>query len=126
MQAILLSIRPNFADLILDKKKCYEFRRVIFKSPDVRRVILYSSSPVQKIVGEFEVDIVLSKCIRKLWRETRQSAGIEKAYYDSYFKGKTVGHAIKIKSVKPYKKPKCLKRTYGIERPPQSFMYINK
>lgn len=124
MHQVLLSIKPEFADLIFTKEKQYEFRRVIFKSPNVRRVVVYSSSPVQKVVGEFEIERVLTKSVNALWRTTRERAGINRAYYRSYFAGKEIGHAIKITSVKKYKHPQCLKSEYGIEHPPQSFIYL--
>lgn len=124
MHAILLSVKPEFADLIFAKKKKFEFRRVIFKSTKVRRVVVYSSSPVQKVVGEFEIDDVLFDCVRSLWRTTRKRAGIGKAYYDSYFADREIGYAIKIKSPQKYDRPRCLKNRYGIEHPPQSFMYL--
>ena len=124
MRKILLSIKPEFAERIFSEDKQYEFRRVVFKSPDVRRVVVYSSSPVRKVIGEFEIDHVMSKCVRALWRDTHKYAGIHKSYYDSYFAGKKIGHAIKIKSVQKYKRPRCLKKRYGIEHPPQSFIYL--
>ena len=124
MRKILLSIKPEFADLIFSKKKQYEFRRVIFKSPDVRRVVVYSSHPVKKVVGEFEIEDVVSKCVNALWRETSKYAGIGKSCYESYFTGKKIGHAIKIKSVRKYKRPQCLESKYGIKHPPQSFIYL--
>ena len=123
---ILLSIKPEFVALIFEKKKGYEFRRAIFKSESVKKVVIYSSSPVQKVVGEFEIEQVLSKSVKKLWRETKGFAGVGKEYYDSYFAGKDMGHAIKIKpkSVEEYKIAKCLKKDFGIAHPPQSFRYL--
>jgi predicted transcriptional regulator len=32
--------------------KKYEFRKVVFKNPKVKTVVVYASSPVQKVIGE--------------------------------------------------------------------------
>jgi len=79
---ILLSIKPKYAEMILSGEKKYEFRRSIFKNPNVRKVVIYASSPVSKVVGEFEVDDILSFDIAKLWLLTMKYAGIDKEYYD--------------------------------------------
>jgi len=120
---VLLSIKPKYAEMILSGEKKYEFRRTIFKETDVKKIVIYASSPVSKVIGEFEVDDILSFDITELWLLTMDSAGIDKGYYDSYFSGKEVGHAIKVKNVKKYPKHKDL-REFNIKRAPQSFAYI--
>ena len=121
---ILLSIKPKYAEKILSGDKKYEFRRIIFKSRDVNKVIIYASSPVKKIVGEFDIEEILSLDIDLLWQETMSSSGISREFFDSYFNGKDFGHAIKVKNAKRFSKPLDL-AAYNIERPPQSFAYIN-
>ncbi len=51
-----MSIKPEFAFKIFDGEKKFEFRKVIFKNPDIRTVVVYASSPVQQVIGEFEID----------------------------------------------------------------------
>lgn len=48
----IFSIRPHFADAILDGSKTVELRTVAPKKA-VERIWVYSSSPVQRIVGFF-------------------------------------------------------------------------
>ena len=57
--------------------------------------------------------------------ELRKHSGISKEYFDSYFAEKEKGYAIKIKYLKKYRKPKCLKADFNISSPPQSFQYLN-
>lgn len=121
---VLLSIKPKYAEMILNGEKQYEFRRAIFKSPSVTKVILYASSPVRKVIGEFEIDCILSLDVAELWMRTMEYSGIDKGCYDSYFEGKDTGHAIKVKSVKRYSKHKELQE-FDIKHAPQSFAYIN-
>ena len=121
---VLLSIKPEFADKIFDGTKKVEFRRIIFKSNKITSIVVYASSPIQKIIGEFEVDSVLSGSPEYLWSETSEDAGISKSYFDQYFADRLIGYAIRIKSVNRYKVPLCLKLDFNISHPPQSFQYL--
>lgn len=121
---VLLSIKPEFAKAIFAGDKRYEFRRTIFKSEDVQKIIVYASSPVKKVIGEIRIEEIIKKSIYNLWKETKKEAGISHKYYKEYFKDKKMGYAIKIGNPKPYKKCKCLLNDLGIKHPPQSFIYI--
>lgn len=120
---IVLSIKPEFANKIFAGTKKYEFRRSIFKNPDIKTVIVYASSPVRKIIGEFEIDHILNHDVDTLWNITKEFSGISSDYFYQYFEEKEQGFAIKIKNVKLYKSPKCLKKDFNL-LPPQSFAYI--
>lgn len=121
---VLLSIKPEFAEKILLGEKKYEFRRTIFKNKSITKVVLYASSPVKKIIGEFEIDHILTEDIKALWDKTMESSGIDKKYYEDYFTGKTFGHAIKVKKVKRYQKYLDLSH-FNITHAPQSFVYLS-
>ncbi len=121
---ILLSIKPEYAELIFSGKKTFEFRRTIFKEQNVKTVVVYASSPVQKVIGEFQIDSILKLDLKNLWKLTKESAGIEEEFFYEYFINKTNGFAIKIAATKKYKKPLCLKEDFNLS-PPQSFLYLN-
>lgn len=123
--SVLLSIKPEFVEKIFSGLKRYEFRRVVFKSKNVSRVVVYASSPVQRVVGEFEVAGILALEAKKLWQQTKKYSGIAKDYFDCYFADKETAYAIKIKKVKRYATPKTLEDLRPSIRPPQSFMYLN-
>ena len=120
---VLLSIKPEFADKIFSGEKKYEFRRVIFKNKEVTKVVVYVSSPVQKVVGEFEIEAILTDEIHALWEQTKKYAGISDTYFYDYFSDKEKGHAIQIKKTRKYKKPLCIKKDFDL-LPPQSFLYL--
>jgi len=120
---VILSIKPEFANKIFDGTKKYEFRRAIFKNPDVKKVVVYSSSPVQKIIGEFEIDCIISHELEKLWNKTKRYSGISEDFFLQYFGDKEQGFAIKIKNAKLYPTPKCIREDYNLF-PPQSFLYL--
>ena len=122
---VLLSIKPEYANKIFSGKKKFEFRKKIFKNLDVKTILVYSTMPVGMVIGEFQIDEILSKKPSDLWNETRIYAGVKKDFYDSYFNGSKLGYAIKVKNIKQYEVPRKLK-TLGVKQAPQSFLYIKK
>lgn len=120
---VLLSIKPEYADKIFEGTKKFEFRKILFKNPEVKTVVVYASSPVQKVIGEFEIENIISLAPELLWEETRRFSGISADFFFEYFADKAVAHAIKIKSTKKYKEPKSIQDDYN-SFPPQSFIYL--
>ncbi len=119
---VLLSIKPEFAEKIFEGTKKFEFRKGMF-AKDIRTVVVYASFPCQQVIGEFDVDTILSGDVDKIWQETKYSSGITEKFYRSYFTGKTKAYAIKIGNVRKYKHPKKL-TDLGIKKAPQSFVYL--
>ncbi len=122
---VLLSIKPEFAEMIFNGTKKYEFRRSIFKKRNVETVIVYASSPVQRVIGEFEIDTILYDDLENLWKETKEFSGISKDYFFEYFNNKKQGYAIKIKRTKRYEKDLSIKDDFNTI-PPQSFLYLKE
>ncbi|WP_409565227.1 ASCH domain-containing protein [Methylobacterium sp. J-078] len=120
---ILLSIKPEFAEKILKGEKRYEFRRAIHSNRSVDIVVIYMTAPIQKIVGEFRIDSILSDSPDKIWDKTHQFAGISRENYDIYFKSRKLAYALSIGSVTKYPIPIDPKLTMPSFTPPQSFMY---
>ena len=122
---VLLSIKPKFAKQIFDGSKKFEYRKAIFKNQDIKTVVVYASSPIQKVIGEFEIDCIINDSIADLWEKTKYSAGIDKDYFYQYFSEREVGYAIKIKKTRKYRKPLSIKEDFNLT-PPQSFIYLAK
>ena len=123
MMKVLLSIKPEFAERIFDGSKKYEFRKAIFKNPNIRTVVVYASSPVQLVIGEFDIETILIDAPEKLWEKTQEFSGISEEFFFNYFFERSVGFAIKIKKTRLYEKPRCLRKIYNLN-PPQSFCYM--
>jgi predicted transcriptional regulator len=122
---VLLSIKPEFAEKIFNGTKKYEFRRSVFKNQNVKTVIVYASSPIQRVIGEFEIDSIINDDLNALWKLTSDYSGISENYFFEYFKKKERGFAIKIKKTKLYDKTLSLKDDFNAT-PPQSFMYLEE
>lgn len=86
--------------------------------------MIYASSPVCRVVGEFSVDEVLDLALEPLWAQTASGAGIERSYFDSYFDGRETGYAIRVGRAKRYRIPRCLHQDLGVKHAPQSFCYL--
>lgn len=122
---VILSIKPYYAKKILNGEKTYELRRTIFKNPNIKKIIIYASSPISRIIGEFDIENIIHEELTQLWKTTKESSGVDKDFFDSYFKDKEKGYAIKVKSIKKYKESFDIKEKYGIVAP-QSFSYIDE
>ena len=119
---VLLSIKPEFANKIFEGTKRFEFRKSIFKK-EVKTVVVYASSPLQQVIGEFEIEQILHLDLDTLWELTRSESGISESFFYKYFEDKERGYAIEIKNVKKYEEPQNLKETYNLF-PPQSFWFL--
>ncbi|NVZ11546.1 ASCH domain-containing protein [Allochromatium humboldtianum] len=122
---VLLSIKPDYANRILDGTKRYEFRRRVHQDVRVRTVIIYATKPIGKVVGEFSIKNVHSDHPDSLWEKTKEFSGITKEFFSDYFRGRDVGHAIEVKTVKRYKKPKDLSEFLASGVAPQSYAYVS-
>ena len=120
---IVLSIKPEFAEKIFNGTKKFEFRKSIFKQTNIKSVLVYASSPVQMVIGEFEIEQIIKSDLETLWSLTKQDAGISKEFFLEYFSDKMDGYAIQVKAAKRFKKPRNLKEHYNLV-PPQSFAYL--
>lgn len=122
---VLLSIKPEYAHRILDGTKRYEFRRKIHRDPRVRTVVLYATKPLGKVVGEFSIKYVHSGHPDSLWEKTKEFSGITQQYFREYFHGRDIAHAIEVKTVKRYRKPKELREFLPSGTAPQSYAYVS-
>lgn len=120
---VLLSIKPEFVEKIFAGTKKYEFRKSLFKKYDIKYIVIYASAPVKRVVGEFEIDDILSDDVNIIWERTKKHSGITKTFYNSYFKRKKIANAIQIGHLTKYEIPKTLS-DYNIPQAPQSFCYI--
>ena len=121
---VLLSIRPRFAYAILEGTKTFELRRAVFRSSSVRKIVIYASSPVSLVIGEFTIDGILALEPNRLWAATASGVGIDQEFFDNYFSGREIGFAIKVRRPRRYAKPLRLEEHFGLSRPPQSLCYL--
>ena len=124
MSKILLSIKPKFADKIISGEKKFEYRTHIPARP-INSIVIYSTSPIGRIIGEVEVIDVISGSPSSLWERTKAESGISRAKYREYFKGKKRAYAFKLGQVNRFERDVCL-QNYGVTKAPQSFIYLSE
>ena len=122
----LLSIKPEYADLIFSGEKRFEYRKKVFSKEEIKRIVVYASSPLKKLIGEFEIGKIIRDTPESIWRKTADHAGIERKNFFKYFEGKNEGYAISIKRIIRYKTPINPKTVFPGFVPPQSFRYIRQ
>lgn len=66
MSTVLLSIKPEYAKVILDGQKEYEFRKRRCKT-GVNKIVFYSTAPESKVVGEAEIEDIIEGSPSKIW-----------------------------------------------------------
>ncbi|WP_061285580.1 hypothetical protein [Leptospira interrogans] len=103
-RVVFLPIKPEFAHKIINGEKNIEFRKK-FSNQNVETIVIYSSSPEQKIIGFAKIDFIVIDTPDSLWNQFSHQGGIDKTRFYTYFYGKVKGVGIKIKDVSKLKKP---------------------
>ena len=123
---LILSIKPQYAQMILDGSKRYEYRKMIPIRNDIDRVYIYATKPICRIVGEFTLDGIIADSPQKVWAATARHGGITEAFFNDYFKGKDKAYALKIGDVIKYDVPIDPKKVITDFTAPQNFMYTKE
>ena len=119
---MLISINPEHVENIFNGSKKYEYRKIRCKQ-DIDKIIIYSTYPIMKVVGEAKVEKILEDSPDNIWEETKKYSGIDLKFYQKYFKDRSKASAYKLTNIKKYSDPKELS-SYGIKSAPQSFVYV--
>ena len=122
MKALLLSIKPEYVEKILQGEKKFEYRKRLAKE-DVSYIYVYSTAPSMKVVASVHIEGHLSDSPTALWEKTKAAAGISRAKFRDYFRGCKTAYAYKLGKVEVFESPKNLS-DFGVSVAPQSFVYI--
>ena len=122
MSIILMSIKPEYVDKIFSGEKKYEYRKRLCKEK-IDTIIVYSSFPIQKVVGELKIKQVLYNKKSIIWDKTNRYGGITKTKYDKYYENYDCAVAFEIEKAILYDKQKDLK-DFNVRTAPQSYVYI--
>jgi predicted transcriptional regulator/DNA-binding XRE family transcriptional regulator len=125
---VVLSIRPEFSEKILQGVKTVELRRRFpVSAPRGTVAYIYSTSPVRALVGRAEITNVIKLPVTDIWKKFGHSASIKKSEFDAYFSGLNEGFALKFSNARALPRQldlSELRERFGFE-PPQSFLYAN-
>ena len=117
--ALLISIYPKYVEKIFAGCKTVELRKVNPRQASAGSLALvYSTSPVKKLVGTFEIETIVELPVAGLWERVKNHAGVSKEEFDDYYKSNKTGVGIFLKNPREFCSP------VGLDGPPpQSFRY---
>lgn len=123
--ALLLSIKPRFADAIFARKKRVELRRVKPRVGPGDLVLVYVTSPRCTLEGAFEVERVFAEHPAALWLHVEKQAGVTEREFQDYFKGRQIAYGIVIRRVWKLAPVPLSAMRKAMIRPPQSYHYLD-
>ena len=119
----LLSIHPEYVELMAAGKKKVEFRRTRFLRR-LTHVVVYSTSPEKRLAGYFEVEGVEIDSPESISRKYVDKGGISSERLSRYMKDATHAAAITIGNFHSFSK-KINLDDIGVLSPPRSFRYLD-
>ncbi|WDZ51564.1 ASCH domain-containing protein [Acinetobacter vivianii] len=125
---IVLSIKPQFTNLILDGSKTIEMRTKIGKNfINGATIIIYSSNPIKAIVATAKINKIQILKKNEITEEHLKKICISEQYFNDYMQEKENCYLIELKHVKKLGTPLHLKdlRKLGFTAP-QSFCYAKE
>jgi predicted transcriptional regulator/DNA-binding XRE family transcriptional regulator len=123
---VVFSIKPQFAESILEGRKTIELRRRFpVDVPNGTAALIYTSSPTRALTGVAEIDGVMRLAPEAIWKAFSADACIAREDFDAYFAGLEEGFAIRLAKARPLRRKvelSELRDRFSFE-PPQSFLY---
>ena len=85
--AAILSIKPIYANQILDGTKTIELRKSSMGLNTGDVILVYSSAPEQRIAFWFQIRSIEALAVDEMWNRYREAVGIKYEDFVEYFKG---------------------------------------
>ena len=123
---LLMSIKPVYAQKIKTKEKTIELRCSSPKVSPGDIIVVYESSPIQRVTTYCEIDSIISMPPAKLWEVVKEKAGVVRCAFEEYFSGKQEGVGICLKNVTTLSSPQPLSIISEDFYAPQSYRYISE
>lgn len=124
-RAVLLSVKPRFAEQIVSGTKKVEFRRSWAAQP-VGLAVIYASAPIQRLVCIVEVEGTVVASPASVWTKCRvRGPGLEQQELMQYFADKDQAYAVLLGDLVLPSKPVPPKPLFRGFRPPQSYRYLS-
>jgi predicted transcriptional regulator len=125
-RALLLSLRPRYADAILAGDKTVEIRRRPINAAIGTPIVLYASSPTRAVVGTARLAGVRICDPDTAWQQHYRDVGLSRAELDTYLDGATLAYLLLLRHVQSLNEPLPLRhlRQDAPFQPPQSFRYV--
>ncbi|MCP2243282.1 putative transcriptional regulator, contains an HTH and PUA-like domains [Lentzea aerocolonigenes] len=121
-----MSLRPRFADAILDGSKTVELRRTRVSAVPGTLIVIYASAPVMSVVGVATLDAVDIDRPAALWRRHKRELGLTRQEFDAYLEGAEIACGLQVREPRVLEEPYPLSwlRGHAGFQPPQSYRYL--
>lgn len=123
----LLSIRPRFAEALLDGSKTVEIRRRRANITSGSVCLVYATSPMRALVGAIRVQHTDTDTSDALWHRWGAQIGLERDEYDAYLANSSQPCAIVVDAATRFAGPvglQELRRRQHAFVTPQSYRFL--
>jgi predicted transcriptional regulator len=127
-RALLLSVRPHFAEKIITGAKSAEIRRQRLGVQPGTPVVIYATLPTAALIGTAQIAAVSSGRPAELWAVHHDQVGLSREEYDSYLEGASVAYILTLTDARRLHAPLTLShlRAAADFQPPRSFQYLTR
>jgi predicted transcriptional regulator len=127
-RAMLLSVRPRFAESILAGAKRAEIRRLRPAARPGTPVIIYATRPLGAVVGTAYIDSVCHGAPPILWEEYHSQMGVTQQEFERYLHGLSMAYLLILSDVHRLTCPLTLEdmRETAAFQPPRSYRYLDR
>ena len=128
MSQVILSLKPQYAELILSGEKTVELRNRIVHIEPGTVIWIYATMPVGGIVALAELDSVVHDTPAEIWFRYEKEMCIDRADFDSYIDNRESVSAVKLSSVRRLKHSVTLdwiRQSIGNFQPPQFYSRLS-
>ena len=128
MTQAIISLKPQYVELILSGKKTVELRNRIVRMEPGTVIWIYATRPVGGIVALAELDSVVHDTPAEIWVRYGREICIDRAHFDSYINNRESVSALILSSVRKLKQSVTLdwiRRSTGNFQPPQFYSRLS-
>lgn len=122
IKAIMISLEKSLIETIINDEKEVIFLKRLPVKP-VERVLIYSTKPIGKVIGEFDLKSTQRLSKTKAWNTYGSRSIFKRKEFDKYFESSKDVKLLEISGFILYRKPKSLEN-YKMIKGPSGFTYL--
>ena len=128
MTQAIISLKPNYGNLILSGDKTVELRNRVVRVIPGTKIWIYVTHPVSHIVAVADIGLVVHDRPSVIWNRFKREICIDKKHFDSYVGSRHCVSALVLSSVKKLNDPLTLdgiRQKVRTFHPPQFYTYLS-
>lgn len=127
MNQAIISLKPQYVDLILSREKTVELRNRIVRMEPGTVIWIYATQPVGAIVAIAELVSVVHDRPEEIWVQFESEMCIDRAHFDAYINNRESVSVLILSSVRKLKQLVTLdwiRRSVSNFQPPQFYAHL--